>query len=57
MKSFIKVLLVAGIVSSLFSGIISIVAGKVDVYAFISASLFFNCYLYKKVIDRYESRN
>ena len=56
MKKFIKGLLVAGSILSLFSGIISIVAGKVDVYAFISASLFFNCYLYKKVIDSYENK-
>ena len=54
MKKFIKGLLVVGIATSLISGVLSVISGKVDVYAFISASLFFNCYLNRIVIDRYE---
>lgn len=40
-----KVLLIAGCVTSLLSGVISVVQNKFDTYAFISALLFFNLYL------------
>lgn len=40
-----KVFLIAGCVTSLLSGVISVVQNKFDTYAFISALLFFNLYL------------
>ena len=45
MVKFQKVLLIAGCVTSLLSGVISVVQNKFDTYAFISAMLFFNLYL------------
>jgi small basic protein len=45
MVKFQKVLLIAGCVTSLLSGVISVVQNKFDTYAFISALLFFNLYL------------
>jgi small basic protein len=45
MVKFHKVLLIAGCVTSLLSGVISVVQNKFDTYAFISALLFFNLYL------------
>jgi small basic protein len=45
MVKFHKVLLIVGCVTSLLSGVISVVQNKFDTYAFISALLFFNLYL------------
>ena len=45
MVKFQKVLLIAGCVMSLISGIISVIENKYDKYAFISALLFFNLYI------------
>jgi small basic protein len=45
MVKFHKVLLIVGCVTSLLSGVISVVQNKFDTYAFISAVLFFNLYL------------
>ena len=45
MVKFQKVLLIAGCITSLCSGVLSIVQNKFDTYAFISALLFFNLYI------------
>ena len=45
MVKFQKVLLIAGCVTSLLSGVISIIQNNFDTYAFISALLFFNLYI------------
>ncbi len=45
MVKFQKVLLISGCVTSLLSGIISVIENRFDSYAFISALLFFNLYI------------
>ena len=40
-----KVLLIMGCITSLASGVLSVINNKFDTYAFISALLFFNLYI------------
>jgi small basic protein len=40
-----KVLLIIGCITSLTSGVLSVIDNRFDTYAFISAVLFFNLYL------------
>ena len=40
-----KVLLIMGCITSLASGVLSVINNKFDTYAFISAILFFNLYI------------
>ena len=45
MVKFQKVLLIVGCITSLLSGVISVIENRFDTYAFISALLFANLYL------------
>ena len=45
MVKFQKVLLIIGCLTSLLSGVISVIDDRFDTYAFISALLFFNLYI------------
>ena len=44
MEKFHKVILIMGCLTSLGSGVISVIDNRFDTYAFISALLFFNLY-------------
>ena len=45
MEKFHKVILIMGCITSLGSGVISVIDNRFDTYAFISALLFFNLYI------------
>ena len=45
MVKFHKVLLIMGCITSLASGVLSVIDNRFDTYAFISALLFFNLYI------------
>jgi small basic protein len=45
MVKFHKVLLIMGCITSLTSGVLSVIDNRFDTYAFISALLFFNLYI------------
>ena len=57
MVKFQKVLLVIGCVASLINGVISVMEGNINVYAFISASLFFTSYFNVSTIEKLEKNN
>ena len=57
MVKFQKVLLVIGCIASLINGVISVIEGNVNVYAFISASLFLTSYMNVSTIEKLEKNN